>query len=413
MEVERSLVTAGADLLVEATEGLGRLFSRLQRPGGAGSTPLIGEAFPGLLPHAGAVAGRRGQWLEGRLAEHAGTSLQGDEAVVWRRRTASTMHGAAAVAKTLRVRPDRVGTLAALLPSAPAQRRTASGRTMLGFGPQAVDRLRQALADRISVSAAADRYGLAATRLRQLAQAGLVARAGDRLSRSSIEALLARLSAAAGRCSPEVRGDCPDAPGRAALVRAQRRDRLLLRTAVGRPDPGADPGTCRGRGAFWLRGLVLRVEEVGAKSRMPDDTGLLTASQAAQALGLKSQVVYQLLSKGLLRALRRRVHGRFAQFIEAAEVERFRGQFRPLSAVFPGAGRSAPELAGAARMELRVWAQRRRPAPVLCALRPPGFWEQQHRNVRRVTRAWASGLWPVPREDIERWTSKPLSRPAR
>jgi len=358
VEVERSLVTAGADLLAEPmeaepTEGLGGLFSRLQRPGAAGSTPLIGEAFPGLLPRMRAqLPADARHWLEDRLAEHVGASLESDKAVVWRRRTASTVQGATAVAKTLRVRPERMGTLAALLPSAPAQRQTATGRTMLGFAPVAIDQLRLALEDRISVSAAADRYGLAAARLRQLARAGLVARTGDRLSRSSIEALLARLSAVAERCSAEGQGACMALP-EALRWHVRNGDttsffeRLLAgQIAVQAAEPIA------GEALSGFRGLALRAEDVGAKSRKPDDTGLLTAAQAAQALGLKSQVVYQLLSKGLLRALRRRIHGRFAQFIEATEVERFRGQFRPLSAVFPGAGRSAPELALAAGMEL-------------------------------------------------------------
>jgi hypothetical protein len=263
---------------------------------------------------------------------------------------------------------------AALLPSAPAQRRTATGRTMLGFASVAIDQLRLALEDRISVSAAADRYGLAAARLRQLARAGLVARTGDRLSLSSIEALLARLSAVAGQCSAEGQGACMTLPEALRwYVRAGDTISFFGRLLAGQiPVQAAESNA--GETPSGFRGLVLRAEDFGAKSRKPDDTGLLTASQAARALGLKSQVVYQLLSKGLLRALRRRVHGRFAQFIEAAEVERFRGQFRPLSTVFPGAGRSAPELACAAGMELVSGpsVDGLRQYFVRCDRRPPG-----------------------------------------
>ncbi|QAZ39572.1 hypothetical protein C1M51_09060 [Methylibium sp. Pch-M] len=353
VEVERQLITAGAALMLGAPSTITDLLERVQsRIGPTSRARLVGEAFPGLLPMLRKRLDRHGrEWLMSHLTSFVQASLEVDAPVVWRSRATASASGAKAVGVSLGMRPERVGSLAVTLGVSPVGRVTPSGRRMIVVAPSTVERLRASRADALSMTAAADRFGLSPPRMEVLAQAGHIARLGAGVSAASVAALVARV---ADRAEPFGEADAPTLTVTQAmrlLVPTSRTGELIDALLVGAVAVAATSTRPAGfRDLFVGRDAARAV--LGCP-RKPE--GLLSIPDAAVALGLKQQVTYHLIQRGLLPSTLRRIGRRVARFVRAADVEVFKKNFRPLASLATGAGvgsRRAVAWAEAAGLEL-------------------------------------------------------------
>ncbi len=353
VDVERQLITAGAALMLGApstiTDLLDRIQSRLEPSSGV---RLVGEAFPGLLPMLRKRLDRHGRdWVMKHLTIFVQASLEVGAPVVWRSRATASASGAKAVGVSLGMRPERVGPLAAALGASSVKRVTPSGRSMIVMAPSAVERLRATRADTLSMTAAAARFGLSPPRLVVLAQAGHIARLGPGVSAASVAALVARVT---GRAEPVGDADVH-------MLTVTQAMRLLVPTSrtgdfIVALLNGAVTVAATSTRQVGFRDIRVRRDAARAvlgRSRSPD--GLLSIPAAAAALGLKQQVTYHLIRRGLLPSIRRHVGRRVARFVSPANLERFKQDYRPLASVAAGAGvgsRRAVAWADAAGLEL-------------------------------------------------------------
>lgn len=353
VDVGRQLITAGAALMRGAPSTIIDLLERIQsRIEPSSRARLVGEAFPGLLPMLRKRLDRDGRdWLMRHVTSFVQASLEVDAPVVWRPRATASVSGAKAVGASLGMRPERVGSLAVALGVSPVGRVTPSGRRMIVVAPTAVERLRASRADALSVTAAADRFGLSPPRLEVLVQAGHIGLQGAGVSAASVAALVARV---ADRAEPLGDGDAP----RLTVTQAMR---LLVPTShtvdfIDALLVGAVAVAATSTRPVGLRDLLVGRDAARAVLGCPrKPEGLLSIPDAAVALGLKQQVTYHLIQRGLLSSSRRRIGRRVARFVSAADVEVFKKNFRPLVSLAAGAGvgsRRAVAWAEAAGLEL-------------------------------------------------------------
>lgn len=354
VDVERQLITTGAALMLGVPRAIADLLDRIQsRLEPSGRARLVGEAFPGLLPMLRKRLDRHGRdWLMMHLTSFVQASLEVDAAVVWRSRATASASGAKAVGASLGMRPERVGSLAAALGVPPVRRVTPSGRTMIVVAPSAVERLRASRADALSMTAAADRFGLSPPRLEVLAQAGHVARVGAGVSAASVAALVARV---ADRAEPFGDGDT-----KSALTVTQAMRLLVPPTrTVDFIDAMLDGHVAvAAMSTCPVSFRDLRVSRDAARAvlgRTRSPEGLLSIPDAAVALGLKQQVTYHLVRRGLLPSTRRHVGRRVVRFVSSAGLERFKKTFQPLAHMATSVGvgsRRAVAWANAVGLEL-------------------------------------------------------------
>jgi len=354
VDVERQLITAGAALMLGAPSTITDLLERIQsRLEPSGRARLVGEAFPGLLPMFRKRLDRHGRdWLMGHLTSFVQASLEVGAPVIWRSRATASASGAKAVGVSLGMRPERVGSLAMDLGVSPMKRVTPSGRRMIVVAPSAVERLRASRADALSMSAAADRFGLSPRRLEALAQAGHIARLRADVSGASVALLLARVAARPGPM------DELDATSTLTVTQAMRLFVPVSRT-VDFVDALLDgsiavvaTSTCPG-GFRDLRVCCDAARAVLERPRSPE--GLLSIPEAAVALGFKQEVTYHLVRRGLLPSTRRRVGRRVARFVSPENCGRFSAMFQPLVSLASSAGigsRAALAWANAAGLEV-------------------------------------------------------------
>lgn len=354
VDVERRLITAGAALMLGAPRTIAELLDRIQsRLETSGRARLVGEAFPGLLPMLRKRLDRHGRaWLMSHLTSFVQASLEVDAPVVWRPRATASASGAKAVGVSLGMRPERVGSLAVALGVSPVGRVTPSGRRMIVVAPSAVERLRASRADALSMTAAADRFGLSPPRLEVLAQAGHAARVGDGVSAASVAALVARV---AERAEPLGEAYATSAltvtQAMRLLVPVSRTVDFIVALLNGAVAVAAT--STRPVGFRDLRVGRDAARAVLGRPRSPEE--MLSIPEAAVALGLKQQVTYHLIQHGLLPSARRRVGRRVARFVIPADLELFKRNFRPLVHVAASAGvgsRRAVAWAEAAGLEL-------------------------------------------------------------
>lgn len=337
VDVERQLITAGAALMLGAPSTITDLLDRIQsRLEPSGRARLVGEAFPGLLPMLRKRLDRHGRdWLMRHLTSFVQASLEVGAPVVWRSRTTASASGAKAVAVSLGMRPERVGSLAIDLGVSPVKRITSSGRRMIVVAPSAIERLRASRADASSMSAAADRFGLSPRRLEALAQAGCIARLRAGVSGASVAAFVARV---AERARPL---NDADATSTLTVTQVMRLFVPVSRTVdfVDELLDGSIAVVATSTCPVGFRDLRVRRDAARAVLERPrSPAGLLSIPEAAVALGLKQQVTYHLVRRGLLPSTRQHVGRRVARFVSPGDLRRFSAMFQPLVSLASSAG---------------------------------------------------------------------------
>lgn len=335
---ERRYLTAGALLMAAPPYAIVDLLSRLRCEAPANAGPqLIGEALPGLLVmlRKGLGAAER-EYLMSHVRAFLSTTLEGKAPVVWQPKAAESNVGAKAAGRSLRVRPARIRELAVTFGVDAVGRATPSGRTMLVVGPATVEHIRAAMANTLSSTAAANRFGLSRSRLWELVRGGLIARVGHGIDASSVASLIRRITSGASRegtLQSTERVTVAEAlrlfvPSAATIdfVRALLEGKMPVRFSGGSVTSFRD----------------LRVDRREAKSIVwliaKRSGNKLSVPNVARTLGVKEEVAYHLVRRGLIRSSPMRAGRREARFVEQVEIDRFQAEIQPLARVAAKAG---------------------------------------------------------------------------
>lgn len=324
---------AGFALLEDAGIALPALLERIRVPPTApGAVQLLNEAFPTLKRRIAAVADDA--W-RGRLMLALETYTDGSAAtrnpIVGRNvpcaqsRTGTVAQLAAAVgvaptrmARTL----DRMGT------DAVATRVTAGGRVRRVVVGDRSDEIRDAVASAMSCRAVGRRLGISARRVSVLKAESLLLP----MTEVGIQRFLAAIPEAQ-TVRPQDTVALSDALPRlvqvdrtAALIRAVHDRTLACWRVVNKP--GTAPSL-----VHWH----VHSDEVKAWASEARE-GDLSVPQAANALGLKQEVVYHLVRRGLLASTVRRGPTRIERAVARHELQRFSRRFRLLCKLASQAG---------------------------------------------------------------------------
>lgn len=330
---QQSVIERGALIVMHAGDEIGPLLERVRVPGRAGQgVQLMGEAWPGLLRlFRRRLGGYVLDWATSQVEQFAERTQLHNVPIKEGRRTGRAPSGVRGLAKAAGVRVERIpGLLSDCGLSLPA-RQSKSGRRMSVVTAAVVTKVREHLDDFQSARAAQRCYGLTATRLEKLANAGLIRRTNGRYSSSSIQALLGQIPLAA-----DVKDQCDirDQGASCSLHRALRLHVSHRQTAA------FFTALTRGSLKVWqaskevrqLSDLCLVESEVKAwhqASVAPCEDVLIP--QAAVLLGLKQEVTYHLVRVGLLKTSNRLVGRRTCRVISQQEIHRFRSEISPLS----------------------------------------------------------------------------------
>ncbi|WP_162259990.1 hypothetical protein, partial [Rhizobacter sp. Root16D2] len=338
VRAEIGIVSAGAEVMLGNPRPIVDLLSRIRTQPGAGcGTQLIGDALPGLLVMLRKrLDAPERSYLLPYVESFLASSLEEDTPIVWCRKARGVEFSAKAVGKSLGVRPERVGSLAAALGVGTTGRTTPAGRRMLAVAPSAVEQIRAGLADTLSATAVADRFGLSPGRLVEMIGAGYVERVGRGVSGSSVMELVSRL--ADGACR-ESRADITSS---VSLTQALRMIVPKAKTAgfVEMLLERVVPLTKQISRPISLRDLFVDPDVVRAllmRERTPSNE-MLSIPELAVELRLKQEVVYHLVRTGLVKSVVVASGRRAARFVARTEMKRFEAEIQPLSRLAAGAG---------------------------------------------------------------------------
>lgn len=335
VDVERRLITAGAHVVARAPNAIADLFERIRIVSPTNrNTQLVGRAFPGLLTMLRKSLDCDGRnWVMEHVHAYVGATLESSVPVLWRQRATRSLTAAVSVGRQLGVRPERVESLAIQFGITPTRRIVPSGRRMVTMAPSEVERIRAGLADDVSMSAAADRFGLSVSRLKRLQDAGCIDRAKEGVSAASIEVLIDKVAEHAICLNEHDRVDI------LSVTEAMRLYVPVSRTvdffdALGSSIPvtKASVITSSVRELYVSREHVRRLYVESTAHEM------LSIPEAAKKLGLKQEVAYHLVRVGLLKTCLLQSARRASNGVSLEDLSNFEMQYAPLSRLAKEAG---------------------------------------------------------------------------
>ncbi len=349
MAIERELVSIGATILTGDKFAIHQLLSRIRiRPSSNVSVQTLDEAFPTLLVRIRKLLPREERdALIDQLHSYLSTAARDEVSIVWRNSFAGTTMGAAASARMLRVRPERVGELLTTYGIKIKARRTESGRRMLAVAQQDLETIRHSQLVAISGKAAKKRFGLSLDRQASLVDAGLILMSGTKIDSRSISNFL---SDVALRHDAKRIGADTDLMGldqvlrtmvpvtqNVVFFRALLDGKIAVRTRVPMCQHVRDLEVSRADTQSTL---------AGSKKELPS---LLGIPDLAARLGFKEEVAYQLVNAGLIRATLRKVGRRAARYVSEEEMLKFSARYETLTCAAARAGISRQGALGWAR----------------------------------------------------------------
>lgn len=332
---QQIVVERGSLIVMQAGDEIGPLLERVRVPGRAGQgVQLMGEAWPGLLRlFRRRLSGSVLDWATSQVEQFVARTQSHSATIQGGRRAGGAPSGVRGLAKATGVRVERIpGLLADCGLSLPA-RQSKSGRRMSVVTDAVVAKVREHLDDFQSARAAQRCFGLTAARLEKLADEGLIRRTNGRFSSSSIQTLLGQLPVAADVEAP---CDISEQGASCSLHRALRLHVSHRQTAA------FFTALTRGSLKAWRTSKELRhvsdvclVESEVKAWHQADVTPCedVLIPQAAVLLGLKQEVTYHLVRVGLLATSTQLVGRRMSRVISRQEIERFRSDILPLSAL--------------------------------------------------------------------------------
>lgn len=336
---------AGIAALGEAGAALPELLQRIRVPPATpGTVQLLNEAFPTLKRRVDAVADEawRGR-LRSALERFVEASASTPNPIVGRNVSESPTTTVGQLAASVGVAPTRMAkTLDRMTGGAVATRVTSGGRVRRVVIGERSAEIKEALASTMSRRTAGRRLGISAKRVSVLTGEGLLVS----MTEAGVQRFLSAMPGA--EMEPpldtvvlsEALRTLVHVDRTGALMRALL-DRTLAcwRAAI---DPGDIPSV-----AHWK---VSRDELKAWASAARE--GVLSVPQAAEALGVKQEVAYHLVRKGLLASTVRRGPARSERAVSRLELQRFSRRYLPLSELASKAGvgaRGAVDWAGSQR----------------------------------------------------------------
>lgn len=342
--VEQTLVTVGASLLADGSACF-ELFDRLRVPQTSeGNVPLLSEVFPRLLTmlRTQLNEGER-QWMVDVLNEYVAHSAQRGSPVIWERKGAGERR-ARRQSDQQRARNPAVMTMLKRTSSKVPVRQTRSGRRKFVICSAELQCIRDALRSQVRPKTAARYSGMSVARIRALVSAGLIPSVEGRINLRSMDRLLSNIAAScAGNiaalddpiCLAEALRLYVPVSGSAAFFTG-----LIEKGAWLASEPGTTPA---------LRSIFIDRRRVSCIARGPAETGAsISVVAAAHMLGVKQEVMYHLVNKGLLKTRAGKLGRRTARVVDVGDLRNFTEQFRPLIAAANEAGicaRDAPNWA--------------------------------------------------------------------
>lgn len=316
-------------------------FSVLDRwrvpPAGAGGVQLLREALPGIddVPSLIDEPAWRERVVIAIDAYCAGT-VGGPAPIIGRN---ALLTSGPATLKEISARLGcKVESVARAIDSASADiggvRVTARGRRRRVIGDADVMRLGEALKEPIALKTAARQLGLPTSRLMALAHAGMLSLPNGRLLRSELSALIRSLPAipAESQAVPDsalalkkALRDWVHVDDTSAFFRSMREGRLAIYRA----------GDANALGSWLVPLKALR--SWNALTR-PGPQSVFTLSEVGASLGLKDDVVRDLIRTQLLPAQRGSLDRHASWVVRAQDLDAFRGSYVPLARLAAKAG---------------------------------------------------------------------------
>ena len=330
LAVERELVNAGAEILLKSAAGMRLLLDRIRvTPDRSMAAQTIHEAFPGLLVRMRKLLHRyEFDALIAQVNAYLAMHSVLDVPIVWRGHAVKPTIGATTFARALGVRPEQVAHLLAAYGIDVKARQSATGRRMLAIAPKVVEDVRTSRLAAFTAKVAAKKFGLSPARQDLLAQAGLISKIGKKIDGRTVRILLADL-----------------APTKA--IRALTKPvhfvglDIALRTLVPVEYSVAFfRAILEGKITSWRsREICEHVKDIeicheeatpvlSATKHLSEP--LLGIPEAALQLGLKEEVAYHLVNRGLIKSVVRKEGRRPARFISEREIARFSLRYETL-----------------------------------------------------------------------------------
>lgn len=335
--VEQALVTTGA-LLVGDWPTCFELFDRLRVPQtGESNVPLLSEVFPRLLTMLRKQLNEvERQWMLGVLNVYVAHSSCHGAPLIWERKRTSN-RGIDALCGQQRVRNPVIATMLERIGADVPVRRTRAGRRKFVINPVDLQDLQETRRSLVPLKTAARYAGMSAGRIQALAKANLIASVGGRINLRSVDRLLGNLATSCGGdiavfgdpiCVAEALRLYVPVSGSAAFFTGLLSSGIRLALGPSTVPTLRNIFTDRCRVSFIVRGAV------GSSSS-------ISIVEAARQLGVKQEVMYHLINKGLLRTHAGKLGRRTARVVDARDLRNFTERFQPLLAIAKEAGISA------------------------------------------------------------------------
>jgi hypothetical protein len=338
MKDARAQVQAGIGLVSEWPQGFFRALDRYRvSVAVAGTAQLLREAFPGLVEVTTLTADETWRLkLSSAIDAYCARSLSGDAPIIGR---SEVLSASPMTIKEISARlGKRVEAIAQAIDGADAPvgfvRVTPKGRRRRVVRDADVTRLATVLSEPIAVKAAARKLALPASRVNALVRAGLLSSKDGRLVRSELTALATLpLLTQPGAAS----GDTPAVPLRKALRDwAHMEDTAALVNSLRSGELSVIASTQLLAIGEWL--VSAAAVQAWTAGRRAKPATVLSLSQAAVELGLKHDVVRDLVRSGLIPAVKGSMRHRSSWLVAATDLAAFSTRYVPLSMLARAAG---------------------------------------------------------------------------
>lgn len=306
-------------------------------PAGPGRVQLLREALPGLDEVPSLVA--EPAWRERittAIDSFCASTVGGPAPIIGRN---AVLSSGPSTLKEISARLGRkVESIAKAIDASGAGlgavRVTAAGRRRRVVGDAALAKLKEALNEPIALKAAARQLRLPVSRLSALVDAGLLSLPNGSLLKAELAALVRSLPACVAKS--------PVRPGSSLTLRKALRDWVHLDDTAAlfqsiREGYVAVHRT-RDREALGTWHVPLEALRSWSSSRRPRPQALLTLREVGAGLGLKDDVVRDLVRKGLLPARRGALAHHASWVVRASDLDAFRRNYIALARLAAEAG---------------------------------------------------------------------------
>ena len=343
--VEQRFVTVGASLVADRLACF-ELFDRLRvSQTGERNVPLLSEAFPQLLTMLRKQLNEaERQWVLDALSDYVTHSAHSGSPVIWERKGIGKRSSCKPY-DAQRARNPAVTTMLKRTDTTVPVRRTRTGRRKFVVSSAELQGVKAVQRSQVQLKTAARHAGMSVGRMWALVNAELITSSQGRIDLRSVDRLL-------GNIATNGAGDIAGFDDPICLTEALRLyvpvsgSAEFFRTLVEKgielaSEPGKTPA---------LRNIFIDRRKASCIVRGLAETGSpISVVEAARLLGVKQEVMYHLVNKGLLKTRAGKLGRRTARVVDVGDLRNFTEQFLPLIAAANQAGIRARDAANWAR----------------------------------------------------------------